>query len=64
MLETPSIEHLNLCVETLQNSKKTAPTLDRDVKVLQPSVGAIRYELSPDFYRVTKEDLMAEQKRR
>ena len=64
MLETPTVEHLNLCVETLQNAKKAAPTLDRDVKVLQPSVGSKRYELSSDFYRITKEDLMAEQKRR
>jgi len=64
MLETPTIEHLNLCVETLQNSKKLTPTLDRDVKVLQQSAGSQRYELTSDFYRVTKEDLMSEQKRR
>ena len=64
MLDTPTIEHLTLCIETLQNSKKASPTLDRDTKVLQSSAGLQRYELSTDFYRVTKEDLMAEQKRR
>ena len=64
MLETPTMEHLNLCIETLQNSKKATPTLDRDVTVLQPSASLQRYELSSDFYRVTKEDLLAEQKRR
>lgn len=64
LLQLPAIDHLQLCIETLQSSKKLTPTLDRDVKVLQSSAGLRRFEVSPDFYRVTKGDLMAEQKRR
>lgn len=62
MLECP--DHLTLCVETLETSKKLVPTLDRDVKVLHLSAGLQKFEFSPDFYRVTKEDLMSDQKRR
>ena len=64
MLECPIPDHLTLCVETLETSKKLVPTLDRDVKVLHLSAGLQKFEFSPDFYRVTKEDLMSDQKRR
>lgn len=64
MLDMPPTDHLELCVATLQESKRVAPTLDRDIKVLQPSVGSQRFEVSSDFYRVTKEDLQAEQRRK
>ena len=64
MLETPTLEHLQLCISTLQNSVKIAPTLDRDVKVLQTTVGTQKFDLSSDFFRVTKDDLKTEQKRK
>ena len=64
MLEDPSSDHLNLCTETLESSKKLVPTLDRDVKVLQSSAGLQKLDFSTDFYRVTKEDLVSESKRR
>ena len=64
LLEIPEDGHLEKCVSTLQSSTKIAPTLDRDTRVLQPSAGLQRFEVSPDFYRVTREEVAAEQKRR
>ena len=64
LLEISGDGHLEKCVCALQSASKLAPTLDRDIRVLQPSTGLQRFEVSSDFYRVTREDLAAEQQRR
>lgn len=64
LLETPPIEHLKCCVETLKSSVKLLPTLDRDIKVLPATTATVKLDFSEDFYRITRQDLENEQKRR
>ena len=63
-MDTPSTEHLLSCVDTLKTSVKLVPTLDRDIKVLSASSGLKKLEFSEDFYRLTRQDLVNEQKRK
>jgi len=64
MLDTPPIEHMTRCNDELKKGSKLTPTLDRDIKVLQQATGARHFEVSSDFYKLTKEDLMKSQKDR
>lgn len=58
-----SINQLSELLEALQNSEVINLELDRNIQVLLPSQ-AKKFELPPDFYRITPEELKREQQLR
>ncbi|TSK53653.1 UBX domain-containing protein 6 [Bagarius yarrelli] len=56
-----ALEQMKAKKEQLQNGEPVRAKLDRQAKVFRPSQHATRFELPPDFYNLTAEELRREQ---
>ena len=61
--EMTDVDNLGAMKDTLKEAEPVAAELDRNVTVLAPSE-KIRRDLPPDFFNLTKEELMAEHESR
>ncbi|KAK3562482.1 hypothetical protein QTP86_034598 [Hemibagrus guttatus] len=59
--DAAALEQLKVKKEQLQNGEPVRAKLDRQAKVFRPSQHATRFELPPDFYNLTAEELKREQ---
>ncbi|KAL7854559.1 hypothetical protein SRHO_G00167490 [Serrasalmus rhombeus] len=59
--EAAALEQMKERKEQLQNGEPVRAKLDRQPQVYRPSQNATRFELPPDFYNLTAEELKREQ---
>ncbi|KAA0712279.1 UBX domain-containing protein 6 [Triplophysa tibetana] len=59
--ESEALEHMKVHLECLQKGEPIRAKLDRQPQVFRPSQHAMHFELPPDFYNLTPEELKKEQ---
>uniref|UniRef100_A0A8C2A4F0 UBX domain-containing protein 6 n=1 Tax=Cyprinus carpio TaxID=7962 RepID=A0A8C2A4F0_CYPCA len=59
--ESEALEQLKVHLERLQKGEPVRAKLDRQTQVFRPSKHATHFELPPDFYNLTAEELKREQ---
>ncbi|XP_047665458.1 UBX domain-containing protein 6 isoform X2 [Tachysurus fulvidraco] len=59
--DAAALEQLKVKKEQLQNGEPIRAKLDRQAKAFRPSQHAMHFELPPDFYNLTAEELKREQ---
>lgn len=59
--DAAALEQLKVKKEQLQNGEPIRAKLDRQAKAFRPSQHATHFELPPDFYNLTAEELKREQ---
>lgn len=59
--DAAALEQLKIKKEQLQNGEPIRAKLDRQAKAFRPSQHATCFELPPDFYNLTAEELKREQ---
>lgn len=60
-LDAAALEQIKVKKDQLQNGEPIRAKLDRQAKAFRPSQHATRFELPPDFYNLTAEELKREQ---
>lgn len=59
--ESEALEQIKVHLECLQKGEPIRAKLDRQPQVFKPSQHATHFELPPDFYNLTPEELKKEQ---
>ncbi|KAJ8036074.1 UBX domain-containing protein 6 [Holothuria leucospilota] len=59
-----NMERLKSCKESLQTAETIRPSLSRDMKILKPQSGPLRFRLPDEFFRITAEEAKREQEMR
>lgn len=59
--DAEALEKMKEKKEELQNGEPVRAKLDRQAQAFRPSQHATRFELPPDFYNLTAEELKREQ---
>lgn len=58
--ESDALEQIKVHLERLQKGEPVRAKLDRQPQVFRPSQHATHFELPPDFYNLTAEELKKE----